>query len=326
MPYSSFSRHFVRFAIVLAFGVMGAVLAEAGDPAQGNPPQQSPDQCATCHVNVVGDWESGVHAQAYSDPIFQEAWEAQDQNPQCLACHTTGYEARTGEYKHEGVTCEACHGETPDDHPPAPMDLEPGVEVCASCHTTTFHEWEESRHGELQLACSTCHQPHPQTLRFEDANTLCLNCHNEDARNDYAHLVHASQQCVDCHWFRPSLEDLQEHYVSGNLFPTGHTGAVETTACVTCHEDISESGIMETQGEAQQELGLTESQHPLLEAQVRIRELEAEVDTVKAQGGNTSSLRLAQGLIIGLAVGGLVVFGVNRFRARTTRIVKEHKE
>ena len=83
---------------------------------------------------------------------------------------------------------------------------------------------------------------------------------------------------------------------------------------------------METQGDAQQELNLTESQHPLLEAQVRIHELEAEVDTVKAQGGNTSSLRLVQGLIIGLAVGGLVVFGVNRFRARTTRIVKEHKE
>ena len=138
--------------------------------------------------------------------------------------------------------------------------------------------------------------------------------------------MHASQQCVDCHWFRPELEDLQEHYTSGNLFPTGHTGAVETVACVTCHEGISESGIMETQGGAQEELGLTESQHPLLEAQVRIRELEAEVDTVKAQGGNTSSLRLVQGLIIGLAVGGLVVFGVNRFRTRTTRIVKEHKE
>ena len=44
-----------------------------------------------------------------------------------------------------------------------------------------------------------------------------------------------------------------------------------------------------------------------------------------AQGGNTSSLRLVQELIIGLAVGGPVVFGVNRFRTDHP-IVKEHKE
>jgi hypothetical protein len=101
---------------------------------------------------------------------------------------------------------------------------------------------------------------------------------------------------------------------------------VETVACVSCHEEISSSGIMDAQSSAQDDLNLNESRHPLLEAQVRIRELEAQVETVKAQGGNTSSLRLVQGLIIGLAVGGLVVFGVNRFRARTTRIVKEYKE
>lgn len=325
MPYSSVSRYLFRFLIVIGFGVLGAVLAEAGAPAQEGTPQ-SPQSCAQCHLDVVSSWQTGLHAQAFSDPIFQETWGNQQNKTECLACHTTSFVARTGEYTHEGVTCEACHGETPAEHPPAPVSIDPGVEVCADCHTTTYTEWEQSAHGSQQLACTVCHEPHPQQLRFGDANTLCLNCHDQDARDDYAHLVHADQQCVNCHWFQASMEDLQAHYVSGNLFPTGHTGQVTPAACLTCHEQISETGIMQAEQEAQEELNLTDTQHPLLQAQVKIQELESEVDTVKAQGENTSALRLVQGLIIGLAVGGLVVFGVTRFRQRTTRIVKERTE
>jgi predicted CXXCH cytochrome family protein len=324
MPYVSFSRHLLRFLIIVTCGLIGVVLAEASAPAQETQPS-SPQSCATCHVDVVNAWQSGLHAQAFSDPIFQDTWAAQGNDPECLACHTTGFEARTGNYTHEGVTCEACHGLAPEGHPPEPIAADPGVDVCADCHTTTFTEWEQSAHGSQQLACTTCHQPHPQTLRFESANALCLDCHNEEARDDYAHLVHADQACVNCHWFRADLADLQAHYTSGNLFPTGHTGVVETEACISCHQEISASGILEAEKEAITELNPV-SQHPLLEAQVRIEELEAKVDTVKAQGENTSSLRLVQGLIIGVAAGGLGVFGVARFRSRTTRSVEEHKE
>jgi len=153
-----------------------------------------------------------------------------------------------------------------------------------------------------------------------------LNCHNEDARDDYVHLVHAERDCTDCHWHRSDTGDLIAHGVSGNLFPTGHTTKVETRACVSCHEQISTEPAVQEGEQVQQELGLT-SEHPLLEAQVRIDELEAEVKTKEAQGANSSALRLAQGLIIGLAVGGVAVFGATRLRRRNAdAVIKPEKK
>ncbi len=326
MPYSSISKFVVRALIVLSFGVMGVVLAEASDPLQDNPPvQQSPQDCATCHVNIVATWQEGSHAKAFEDPLFQETWQAQDSNTECLACHTTGYVAYSGEYTHEGVACEACHGQTPANHPAEPVAINKGADACASCHSTTFNEWQMSAHGNQQLACTTCHNPHPQELRFGDANTLCLNCHDEDARDDYTHLVHASQECVDCHWHRGNPEDLLAHYETGNLFPSGHEATVETTACVSCHAEISESGLVEQGDAIRDELGLI-SVHPLHEAQVRIEELRAEVETLEAQGANTSSLRMAQGFVLGIAVGGVLLFALTRFRRRSSDLARLEEE
>lgn len=360
MPATSVRTILLRLLVIMLFGVMGAVIATSGAFAQGDAPQvtaepggdapatdeqpaaataevegmpgvtggtaelQLPQACSECHLDVVNAWEGGAHAGAYADPTFQAAWETQNQDPMCLQCHTTGFELRTGQYAHEGVTCEACHGLTPVNHPPEPLVVDPGLEVCAECHTTTYVEWQLSAHGEQQLACTTCHNPHPQTLRFDHANDLCLNCHNEEARDDFAHLVHVEQNCTDCHWFRPSEEDLLAHYVSGNLFPTGHTAEVQTQACVVCHGELVETGS--GPGEITQGQLNLPSSHPLLEAQVRIRELEAEVRTVRAQGENDSVLRLIQGLILGVAVGALVVAAVSRFRRYRTTTVDVQEE
>lgn len=324
MPNSFVSRYLVRFLIVVGFACMGAVLAEAGAPAQEGP-TQSPQDCATCHVDVVAAWQDSTHAQAYADPAFQEAWHAQDDDLDCLACHTSGFDGVSGEYMQEGVTCIACHGETPADHPPEPVALNLGVETCAECHPTTYNEWQSSDHGEQQLACTTCHQPHPQELRFvteEEPNALCLNCHNESGRSDYTHLLHAEQRCVDCHWHRADPSDYDLHAVTGALFPTGHEANVEPLACVTCHQEfaIGEAGAAVL--EAQDELTESEftSEHPLLEAQVRIEELEAELDTVDAQGANTSSLRLAQGVVVGAVLGGILIFAASLFRRRSPQV------
>jgi predicted CXXCH cytochrome family protein len=322
MPYASIYRHVMRLLVVVGFGVIGLVIAGAGASAQGDTPE-APQDCVECHIDIVAAWETGAHAQAYEDPVFQEAWHAQNDDVECLACHTTGFVARTGEYEHEGVTCQACHGQTPENHPPEPVAVNPGVEICADCHTTTFTEWEQSKHGEQQLGCTTCHSPHPQQLRFDSTEALCLNCHNEEPRDDFAHLTHVDQVCTDCHWHRSEPEAMLEHVVSGNLLPTGHEAHVGTQACIACHAEVTESDIVEEQQAAGLEMGLT-SEHPLLEAQVRIEELEAEVDTVKAQGSNTSSLRLAQGLIVGVAVGMVVVSSVGAVRRRVGSTNVDH--
>ena len=201
--------------------------------------------------------------------------------------------------------------------------VDPGVEVCAGCHTTTYNEWQHSLHGEQQLACTTCHQPHPQTLRFGTANELCLNCHNEEPRDDYTHMVHPDENCVDCHWFE-GKRDLQPISQRRSL-PTGTRQGRDPVVC-RCHEELTETTVLEERDEALAAMNLSSNTQPLLEARVRIEELQGEVDTVKAQGANNSALRLVQGLIVGVVIGGVVVFGVARFRRSTTGTIHEKTE
>jgi len=75
-------------------------------------------KCMMCHKgpshhNVWEKWEASKHTVAFKalNPAKGE-----DKNPECLACHTTGF--KSGGYEiggatasqFEGVQCEACHG------------------------------------------------------------------------------------------------------------------------------------------------------------------------------------------------------------------------
>lgn len=305
--------------IALVLLAAGLALAGAERRAQAAPPWQDgpplppdsdrppagdlsdtavPRSCSECHVDVAAAWETSVHAQAFVDPVFQDYWQRAGGDPACLACHTTGYDPRTGTYAREGVTCEACHGPTPPDHPGRPVMISPGPAVCESCHPTTVTEWRHSAHGDQQIVCATCHNPHPHQLRFgDDSLALCLNCHEHPPRNDYVHLTHPEPLCTDCHWFRPRREDLLAHFVSGALFPTGHTAVVQTAACVTCHADLAaEEG---TQA-----------------AQARIRVLEAEVRSARAQGERAETRRGIQGAMVGLVAGSLLTLLIVRMQRR----------
>lgn len=383
MPHiSSLSRYFFRLTVILVFGMIGVVLAEASALAQDGMPQE-PQQCQDCHVDIAASWAEGAHARAYNNPdVFTSVWEDNGAPQECLACHTSGYKAYDGSFDHYGVTCEACHGETPPGHPQEPSGLsarlqeqvtqwqdssdpgavvqqdeprlDPIVTVCADCHPTTFNEWQQSQHGSFQLGCVACHSPHPQKLRFVSAgpdvvpgddvaaadgapaggSALCQNCHDTDDYEDdyvqYAHLQHAELGCESCHWFAADLgdqpadgaaapeydEQMLNHFKTGELVFTGHTGEVKNKSCLDCHRSLDVSAL---DGAAPDEA----VDQQLHKAEVRIEELEAEVDTVKAQGSNTSALRLAQGLIFGLAVGGVVIFGVTSFVRRNQEVLDE---
>jgi hypothetical protein len=313
------SKQFLPSLLVIAgFALLGALLSyqvEAyaqdtdtdADSALPNDDLATQGQsCAECHLDITQDWQGSAHAQAYADPRFQAEWVSQGEDPACLACHTTGFVPRTGEFDHPGVTCEACHGQTPAGHPEEPVAVDPGVGVCADCHPTTIDEWEVSAHGEQGIACVTCHNPHPQEIRQGDVNTLCLSCHENNLPGGFAHEIHTEQACADCHWHYSEVSE--EHFISGALLPSGHDGVVETQACTDCHVDMDDdfTAISNELSE-----GLPPD-HPLLEARVRITELEAEIETVDAQGQNAAAASLIQGLLVGAAVGAVVVFGGSR--------------
>lgn len=271
-----------------------------------NPADQS---CADCHIDIAQTMQGSPHALAYQNPIFQAALASTADNSNCLSCHTTGFSLRTGAFTHEGVTCEACHGQTPATHPQDPILPAPSIEVCADCHLPTYHEWQLSAHSEVEVACSTCHNPHPQTLRAESNQALCITCHaTETLVSNFAHDVHAEEDCAACHWHENVL-DVEVHIVTGAIKPTGHDGIVEPLSCENCHREL------DGQTRLVSAPSLTHPQ-PLLEAQVRIQELESRRATVQAQRENTIMLRIIQGLMIGAIIGAAGVTGYYQTRRR----------
>jgi len=319
----------LTFALI-AMGI-GAVLTFSGvwiAHAQGGPtptPTLSPtpitraEGCAQCHLDVVADWQNSAHAHAYTNAAFADAWAKIGNNKTCLGCHTTEFNVRTGEFAHEGVTCEACHGQTLSSHPPDSMPVNKGVAVCADCHTNTVKEWAASKHGEQQLACVTCHLPHTQTLRFTSTNALCLNCH-KDQPVGYAHETHTDQQCTDCHWHRTSPTDLAVHNRTGALGHSGHEGGVLTAACTDCHAQLK-AAIQPTPCFDDPTLCANVA-NPISvrDARARVTELEAQVKSVQAQAQNNVLLNIVQGMLLGAVLGGaatvivLAVLGRNERR------------
>lgn len=98
-------------------------------------PWRGSESCQPCHPEAYKVWAATKHARS----LKSVGVDHQQQNPECLRCHTTGF-GKPGGYPNEGpglntVGCEACHGPA-GNHPSSPMvriPLEEGE--CRRCHT-----------------------------------------------------------------------------------------------------------------------------------------------------------------------------------------------
>ena len=113
------SRAINRLIIGAGFAIPAAllsfVLVGATPSAEYAAAAQTGD-CQSCHQEFVDTWRSGDHSKAVTDPVFQEAWEAQGKQTTCLACHATGFDPATGLWDSGSVDCEACHGPIAGQH------------------------------------------------------------------------------------------------------------------------------------------------------------------------------------------------------------------
>jgi len=150
------------------------------------------DVCRKCHREIHATWLTSRHAGALTTLINA----SQQDNPQCLSCHTTGYGeggfvSATATPKFAGVQCEACHGPGgvhPGTRNPADIVRTPLTEVCAKCHTgaaqPNHDEWLLSRHAQALT----------DVRNDAAAADACLNCHSFDyARVVRRNAVHALQ-------------------------------------------------------------------------------------------------------------------------------------
>ena len=187
------------------------------------------DNCLECHQETVNAWQESSHGQAMSNEVFHQQWQEQGEPRECLSCHSTGFDPETGEFLEEGVACSTCHNPSPN-HPDQIMHSKYSSETCGECHLETFADWQVSAHGESDMTCVNCHNPHTNTIKEENVGTLCQSCHIDEGSN-YNMTTHAIEGllCTDCH-LRVSGAPLGEGHAQRN-----HTFTVDLETCNECH-------------------------------------------------------------------------------------------
>lgn len=208
---------------------------------------QGVESCIGCHDDRHSRWVNSNHANAYSDPAFQQSWEDQGQPKYCLACHTTGFDPNTGEYAFEGVTCEQCHGPYSEEHPPERVPVDRSGEICGTCHTVSYDEWKGSVHGKVGTDCLSCHDV--CTLETHKAgegvsgehpvqNVVCANCHH-NVTDGFVHTTHAENgiDCLTCH-----MQIGEDDIGPEGKVRTAHDFTVKARVCVDCHAEAIHGG------------------------------------------------------------------------------------
>ncbi len=223
----------IRLLVGLACGLSLALFTIMVTQAQSDVVDPLPDDCVECHEEIVVNAEASLHGQAFADSVFQETWQEKGSPSECLVCHTTGYDEGTHSYEEEGVGCATCHEMGPNSahHPEQVMPVDRSSESCGTCHVDTHEEWALSQHGEEELACVRCHNPHTTSLKKESVQEVCIDCHNEEAYF-YAFTAHSQESmiCTDCH-----LQTSETPMGEGHGKRT-HTFAVDLNTCNECHE------------------------------------------------------------------------------------------
>ena len=80
------------------------------------------------------------------------------------------------------------------------MQTDISSRLCGQCHVDTFAEWETSQHGQEELTCARCHNPHSNELRLGSMQDTCRTCHKEET-HFFTFTAHAEEGllCTDCH-------------------------------------------------------------------------------------------------------------------------------
>jgi predicted CXXCH cytochrome family protein len=238
----------------------------------------------------------------------------------CTSCHTRSAEELAGGLhamaldagNMEAAVCSDCHGAHDVQATTAFVGLV--ATVCGDCHVSTLDEWQASPHAELdKLGCTSCHNHHSQTLRLAQSPTaLCLNCH-EKVEPSFAHVAHLDVEnpigCEDCHMYREA--PATDAFVSiRDVTGTGHSMAVPSTTCLGCHENLEAGATLDNSATI-----ATTSELQTIES------LESELGQIRAEGENTAAIRIVQGIVFGLVIGGVLMFLY--FRMRPGRYVRD---
>jgi DmsE family decaheme c-type cytochrome len=178
----------------------------------------APEECATCHEEVVSSFGKTVHGRTFNSGQHKAA--------NCNSCHV-------GAAEHA-----ASGGET------KPLSLEKGdraAEPCLSCHEGTKQaHWQGSGHQLAGVACASCHDVHkhfggtPQKKNpvggAGEITRKCLSCHGGQRAALHQRSSHplrdGQMECTSCH---------NPHGTSGEKMLRG---ASVNELCYSCHQNL----------------------------------------------------------------------------------------
>lgn len=108
----------------------------------------------------------------------------------------------------------------------------------------------QSKMYQAGVQCTQCHNPHSLKLQ-KPGNSLCAQCHQEEAYNKPSHHRHAMDsegaQCVNCHMPETvymSVDPRRDH--SFTIPRPDHSKELGTpNACAQCHQEKPESWLVE---------------------------------------------------------------------------------
>ncbi|MBT9555822.1 MAG: hypothetical protein IV100_07325 [Myxococcales bacterium] len=157
--------------------------------------------CGTCHQAIAREWRGSLHARAWTDPIFQDAYTLEPLAP-CRNCHAPENMVREGvpaspqvpegAAARDGVSCAGCHVRdgtvlTGMDtgwraslkKAPHPVKATPALSssgFCAGCHQFGFLAMVDGRHVETDEVQQDTFGEW-QRSRSGQIDETCQDCH-----------------------------------------------------------------------------------------------------------------------------------------------------
>ena len=137
---------------------------------------EPPEDCRECHEQLFGQWEGGMHANAWRDPAYTALHQLGSRETEglvdryCVGCHAPiavlggevkpGQDFRVGELSQKGVQCDFCHtvsgskgiGNAAAISSPGPAKRGPFQDSESPAHETSFSQL----HTRAEF-CGACH-------------------------------------------------------------------------------------------------------------------------------------------------------------------------
>ncbi|MDE3114977.1 MAG: hypothetical protein KGL26_05180 [Pseudomonadota bacterium] len=123
------------------------------------------EDCAVCHANIHHEWQTSLHAHAWSDPYFQADYQNEGSQQICLNCHTPL--DRQQKFRVLGFRGGDKWDPVLAPNPQFDPKLQNQGVTCAACHL---------RHGVIYGPYGGLGAPHP-TARWNNSNEVCVRCH-----------------------------------------------------------------------------------------------------------------------------------------------------